>query len=348
VFGVSRSGAEQLAVVGLDYRAPSECPERAVFVRELETRTERVRTAEAGSQGLLVVEITGTAAAARGEISFREPGGRVTERSIDGASCKDLVDALALIAVVLVDPDAQREGEDEPAASSPSESAPGQAAAADDGTPDDGTASEAEKVAAVAPPTVERAPSAPTEGAKQPAEPTDRRWRFGVGVGAGIHAGTAPNPPIGIAIDASAELRRRGGFGLALGVSFHRAGSEPVQTEAGDAEFTWVAVRAWACPWHWPAVGQASLAACGSFEGGNLSGRGFNTVGGGVQDSLWLAPGLFGRGEIRPIDAVTITLDGGAAVPLFHTEFYFEPEIEAFQVPYVAPFASLGIRIQAN
>jgi hypothetical protein len=246
--------------------------------------------------------------------------------------------------VVLVDPDAQlgATGVDGAAGASTADE---QIPDAEPPAPDASDAEEAPDADSEEP-----APSSPepADTAPEPQSRSDESWRLGVGVGAGLHAGTAPNPPIGFFIDMNAEHRRRNAFGPALGLSIHRAESQPVRTAAGDAEFTWFAARAWVCPLHWPSAGLASVAACGAFEGGNLSGRGFNTEDEQIQDSLWLAPGLFARGELRPIDALTITLDAGAVVPLFHTDFFFDPEISAFEVPYVAPFANLGVRLQAD
>jgi hypothetical protein len=302
-----------------------------------------VRTAETGTQGILAVEIEGTSARARGRIVYREASGRVTERSIDGARCADLVGALALIAVVLIDPEAQADSEEAPVVA--------------EAVPEDANAAAAGSEAATTAEAREARPEVPasepgtraTPEAVAPREQASRqRWLFGAGVNAGIHTGVAPNRPFVFGVELHAERAPPQGFGVAFGLGVERAESQPVRTASGDAEFAWVAVRGWVCPMHWPSQGMASVAACGGFEGGNLRGRGLNTLDPQVQDSPWLAPVLFGRVELRPVDALTLSLDAGAAAPLLHTKFYFDPDIVAFQVPALAAFMGLAVRFHSE
>lgn len=357
---VARPAVAQVAVVGLEYRVPAECPARDVFVRELGARTNRVQTAGSGAQGTLFVDIS-RAGPLRGAILFREASGRETERSVVGESCDDVVRALALIAAVLVDPETQA-GAPLPSEESLASTVLGGAAVSEGGagSPPAGaaeaSATPADSVTAPVAP-ADREPVPVRRPARAPAvhdsaataSPAPKAsWHFGLGGGAALRTGVAPDAVFGFAVEASVERRLRKAFAFALGITVQRSQSGTVQTEGGDADFTWTAARLWMCPWRWPSAGSASLAACAAFEAGALKGRGFNTDQAEEQTTAWLAPGGFVRGEVRPAQILALALDAGFGVPLVRTDFYFDPGISAFKVPWLGAFAVLGIRLQTD
>jgi RNA polymerase sigma-70 factor (ECF subfamily) len=86
---LSAEARAEVAVVGLEYRAPAECPERDVFVQALEARTTRVRTAAVGAQGTLFIELAAAPNEVHGAILFREANGRETERAVTAPNCSD-------------------------------------------------------------------------------------------------------------------------------------------------------------------------------------------------------------------------------------------------------------------
>ncbi|HEY3498757.1 MAG TPA: hypothetical protein VGK73_28895 [Polyangiaceae bacterium] len=344
-----RPAAAELAVVGLEYRAPASCPSRDAFVRELEARSERVRTGEAGAQGTLSVQVVVAGSTVQGTILFREASGRGTERAVSGEGCDDVVRALALIAVVLVDPEAQL-GDAQGIEAAPAAADPvGSSSIADfEAAEASAAVSEAAPPDPPAPPAPPERPAAPRVGEKR-TEPRRAlveplHWRFGAGAGGAMHTGTAPDAMFGFALEASVERSRYRAFGLALGLTVQYGESSTLHTTGGDADFTWLAARVWACPVRWPSAGVASLAGCAAFEMGVLGASGFNTVDEEQPRTPWLAPALFGRAEVRPLDSLALTLDAGVAVPLVRTYFYFDPEIPAYQSG-VGAFAVLGVRV---
>ena len=85
-----------------------------------------------------------------------------------------------------------------------------------------------------------------------------------------------------------------------------------------------------------------------ALEGGLHSGNGFNTLDGDTQQSFWLAPGLFGRAEVRPLAILALALDVGAVAPLFRPLYYFDTGVEAFEAPVFAGIVAVGVRLQAE
>lgn len=106
-FGVAPRAHAETLPVEVSYSAPAGCGSRATFIAELTARTPRVRVVEAGEPGpALVVALADRPAGVVGELRLREPDGTETVRAVAGKTCEEVIPALALIAVVLVDPEA--------------------------------------------------------------------------------------------------------------------------------------------------------------------------------------------------------------------------------------------------
>jgi hypothetical protein len=104
--GAHGAHAEVLAV-HVRYSAPAGCSSRAAFVQELAQRTRRVRVVESTEPlPTLAVELADRGAKVLGELRLTETDGSETTRAVVGATCEEVVPALALIAAVLVDPEA--------------------------------------------------------------------------------------------------------------------------------------------------------------------------------------------------------------------------------------------------
>ncbi len=99
----ARADAER---IGVSYTAPAGCSSRDAFVRELRRRTTRVEVTDANDAGSrFVVELVDRGSQIVGRFDFIEPSGADTARAVSGATCDEVVPALALIAAVLVDPE---------------------------------------------------------------------------------------------------------------------------------------------------------------------------------------------------------------------------------------------------
>ncbi len=95
--------AEARGLSELDYRAPAGCPASAEFSDEIARRTPEwaARRAEL----VVAVEITAGANGFAGRVRL-ERARRETLRELHAASCSELVQALALIVAILIDPHA--------------------------------------------------------------------------------------------------------------------------------------------------------------------------------------------------------------------------------------------------
>jgi len=101
--GRVRAEAEAVRV---RYSAPAGCSSRAAFVRELTLRTPRIRVVEESEPStLFLVELADRSTGVAGELRWIERDGAETARAVSGATCEEVVSALALIAAVLVDPE---------------------------------------------------------------------------------------------------------------------------------------------------------------------------------------------------------------------------------------------------
>jgi hypothetical protein len=105
--GVTGRARAEALPVHVEYSAPAGCASRAVFVQELTARAPRVRVVDASEAApSLIVALADRSAGVVGELRLLEAEGTETVRTVTGKTCEEVVPALALIAVVLVDPEA--------------------------------------------------------------------------------------------------------------------------------------------------------------------------------------------------------------------------------------------------
>jgi hypothetical protein len=112
--GARRLGAQvpESASLQLDYAAPDGCPARARFEQRLRARLSR----HAG-RARLQVRIALAADGAVGEISLARPHGASAVRKLTARDCEEAVDALALVAALMLEPPPQARAEGTRAAS---------------------------------------------------------------------------------------------------------------------------------------------------------------------------------------------------------------------------------------
>jgi hypothetical protein len=81
------------------------CGSPEAFAAELQQRSERVRAARPGEAAFaLRIEVREHEGSLLGRLTLREPNGDVTVRAVPGATCEEVIDALLVIAAVLVQP----------------------------------------------------------------------------------------------------------------------------------------------------------------------------------------------------------------------------------------------------
>jgi len=294
-----------LQTLRVTYSAPAGCGSRATFVAELEARTPRVRVVDTQDLAAAVsVELADRPTGIVGQLSLREPDGTETLRAVAGKSCEEVVPALALIAAVLVDPEAITRAQ-----------TPAKAAPANEGS-----------------------------AAQPPRDDERPRFRPSLGTGVAVTSSVAPSLSVAPALELGLEMEQGGRRGPMLLLSFERFSSSTVTTHAGLADLSTLLGRVSLCPWRWPARGLAFLAPCGAFEAGSLHVDVSQTLDEKEPTVLWLAAGPDLHLELRPLAVLGLELDLLGIFPLVRDTFYFSPEIPVFSIPVVGWTGRVGVK----
>lgn len=269
----------------------------ATFASKLEQRSPRLRPASASERLALSFELNVERHAEKlsGRMSVHEIDGSETTRAVEGVTCDEVLSALALIAVVLVDPNALGESSSSPAAPAP-------------------------------------APVA--EARIQPTLPVGppRHWRFGAGVNGGIEGAVSPDVAVVAALQLEALLGGDGASAPRLTVAFERSAGNTVSTPSGDAHFVWTAARATGCLVRFPRSGPLAVRPCLFMDAGMLQGTGERTFRASSARLTWISLGALGHAELWPVPRLALGLDAGFAAPFVRDRFYFDPGDDASTV----------------
>ena len=304
----------------LEYWAHGECPDASEFARQIQTRAPRLRPAEGDEPALgFYAELDARGGSATGRLTARSPDGREVMREVRGATCDDVVTALALIAALAADPSQPVEVPPTRVKSAPPRRAPRSR---------DEPASEA----------VEPALSGPVAADPAP------RWTFGIGGGLGFDSSIAPSPGYGLGVGFEAEGAGGSAVRPLFSLSANRAAAASTETVAGNAAFTWLAFRLTGCPLRWPEQTPLFIRPCAFFDAGELEG----SVSLGARSSdvthAWFALGTFARIEALVGEVVSFQLDGGVIAPLERAGFRASSSDElAFQVPSAGVLGRIGL-----
>jgi hypothetical protein len=283
------------------YRASSTCSSVGSFEAEVQRRLPHAVTESGDAPFHFVVGVFPDEHRFVGELLLREASGRETTRRVSGASCDEVVSALALVATLLV----------ESSESATTTATPGPL-----------------------PPPIPRATrvSLPARTSEQTSR--RQRWRFGVGVL--YHAAVGPSPRSGVEWLGGAMLPWGRQQEMLLELSFQSTLEQVQATPGGTGSFDWRSLSLLACPLRWPTAGTLALRPCALAELGDLVGIGLDTQNAAEQRMLWVAPGAALRLELVLWGPLRVELGLGGVVPLVRDSFYFEPRTDenvAFRVP---------------
>lgn len=305
-------GEPPVQMLRVEYGAPAGCSSRAAFVAELEARTRRVRVVDTTEPiASIAVELGDRTTGIVGQLRLREPDGTETLRAVAGKSCEEVVSALALIAAVLVDPDAATHAAPPPTAPA---------------TP--------------APPAPAGSAPVPAPRAEEPA------WRLlpSFGAGLSVTSTVAPDPSFAPSLELGLHAERGAHHGPFLLLSFERFASSSVSTDAGVADFsTWLG-RLSLCPLRWPPTSSLSVAPCAAFEAGSLHVDVANTLDKQEPTVPWFAAGPGLHVEARPLRVLALELDLLGIFPLVRDSFYFSPNLPVFSVPVFGWTGRVGVK----
>jgi len=316
----------------LDYRVPAGCPAEATFTGLIARRTVRARR---GSEGegkyRFTVEVALNDTGARGTLRIAERDGASSERDVPARDCTNAIEAMALIAAVILDPRA-------------AVASPDSAGAAPETAPP--AASAAPAPAPRAPTVQEQKPAAPAPPPKQPApepETKSEPWRARLRVAGLLQGAVAPGAAVGAAAGIEVFQPRRGLFEPRAALTANFATAE-TSTRFGNATFLWYAGRVTACPLRWPERLPLVLRACAFADAGGLRGQGSNTQNARGSTAFWLSGGPGLEVEIALSSWLGLAVEGGLTVPAFHDSFIFVPQEVAHEVPGVGAWLAVSIR----
>lgn len=305
--------AGQLALtpgLSIDYQAPPECPNAASFEAQVVSRLADEKPLERREP--VRVRIGREAEGFHGSVELGEPP---TARELDSADCGELLQALALIAAVLLQSESESQS----------------------------------KPPRVETPAIAPAAALPSPARAQDTRATSPRWVAVLGLGGGIEQGSLPSPWLAPRIRLGMEFGRVLPWAAEIGVSATLPRSAEVSVEDTRATLRLSAARLDGCVTRrfdprW------QLAGCALFEAGRLDGR--SAMSSGAQHMLWLAPGIQLRAELVLGRPWSVFAQASDRWPLVRGRFAFSrpttpPTVAlAYEVPAQALAAEIGVFVR--
>ena len=326
----------------LAYEVPGgNCPTEADFEARVQSRTSLARFGESKGGWSAHVAVRALGGTYAGHLSFVGHSGRVTERDVEDIDCSEVVDALALITALAIDPNAAVSPRTPSLAdASPEAQTPTEAAAVDEGpTP---------------PPQAGAVPLLPTRLSvvPEPDESTARRrtgWRSYLAGTFVTLAGIAPDTIAGGGVFGEIAPDTRRWLAPTARLTIFAAENGVFATR--NASFLLVAGRMDVCP---ARVGSLdlSLRPCLAADIGGVRAEGIDVVvgGHGVPGSeFWFDFALLLRARWAPGGGrFFVEAEGGAFVPLDRASFVYENPLETIDTPWfvgVDGSLAMGLRL---
>lgn len=321
------------ASASLDLEAAADCATRTQLIARVATRSQNIQfvAPAAGVTALRVTIHAGARATVVGELGVSRPGGKRSLRRIVAPSCREAVDALALIVAITLDPAHAIADPAAVAATGAMETTPVE--------PPSGPSTDA------APPAPTPSPAGPEPSAAGEATPAGRAQSWlAAGAGARVMSGAAPRFMPGVAVHLAAGLNRASIWSPAARLSVAHVRVGGVSEPGGTADFTLDAGTLDACPLLFR-VPRLEARACAAVTAGRLTAQGSNTFSPRVQGRPFVTLGgsLLAAVALSPRFELVARLAAGA--PLVRDAFQFSPEV-FYRVGSVTLEADLGLAIR--
>lgn len=292
--------------VRLDYRAPDSCGDRAAFIGEIRSRTQRMREA-IDHEPARAVEVT--ISEVPGKVSGRlrvHDGTGVSERRLDGTSCESVISGLAFILALAIDPEASTTPR--PASTRP-----------------------------------ERSPSpapAPQPSRRSRLTPATRAWS--VGAQGSLRSAVAPKALVALGAYVKVDVRS-GIFADASAKLSVQRGQQTAHLEQGGAKFSWLDAHADACLWKLALSRAARLAPCAGIDAGVLRVSGVDAPNAESVTRPWLSLGGLLRLELRPTAWFAVEPEAGLGFPVVRDSFFLKPSSTVHEVPVADVHGGLSL-----
>jgi hypothetical protein len=302
----------------------AECSSATAFFDSVRARTARVTPAAAGeSAALLEVRLERSNGGMRGELRLRLEDGSVSTRSVGGASCEAVVEALALTAALAL--------ESAPAEPAPAEPAPAEPA----------RASEPQPALLQAPAaSASQRDEAPLE--PEPSTEQASRFRAELGVQAALARVVAPHLNVGGALSGRVRLERPGRFSPTLGVALLHADNGLFESSR-HAAMRLSGASLSLCPLRLRAA-RLALEPGAHVLGARLQAEGRELSDARSVARSWWGAGALMRGAVSLSSTWQVGAEAGVLAPLVERRFVALPsETSLGATPAVAPFANVGV-----
>lgn len=319
--------------IRVDYEAHDGCPDTAEFLREITGRTPLSRPATSDEEALEIrVRIEPSDGGSQGNLILGRPGW-LRERSVDGATCEEVVSALALITALAIDPHAvtaptpKREPEPRPTAATPDLLLP------------------LPLPAPWAPPLPDAARAMPPTS---PPARAPRRIPWEVGAFGDVAAEVLPRALFGGGIFVGAHLpstsRLEGSLRLSLALATTGAFAVP----PAGVRFTRGLARVDGCLFALRPLPRLSIEPCVAIEGGVFQAEGIGSAQVPLTESAvvpWAGATAFPRIDVD-LGSAFVEAQGGPVFSLVKRTFVFDnPRVVIHEVPPVTLGVSFGAGI---
>jgi len=273
---------------------PAACADSAGFVAALARRSTKLAPSPAAAD-TIAVELAEARGAVSGTLVVTRGGAASEPRSLEGASCDEVVRGLSLVAALVFDPEARLEPTPAPA------------------------------VSTAAPPR-DRAPASP-------AAPSWRLGAGG-GAGAMALGADAMSLAVGAFVELSRDAGGLTPA-LRLGFLRTTATATATSAAFGPvtADLALTVARASGCFARWDLGAGARVRPCILADAGVLSGTAGAPVAGESRSRGWIAPGLTARIEWEIMDNAFLEAEGAAVLPLLRDELGVEPRLTLYRAP---------------
>ena len=314
---VARRSAAQAApeAIAWTYRAPPECPPAEIFEREFESRTKRAElvTGLVNATRSFVVTLSSEPGRTVGRIEIDGPAGAVAKRVVAGHTCRGVVSALALVAVLAIDP---------LAAEAPSPQEP-----------------DSRRARAVPQPLPVAAPD------------NGRMWTSRTVVASGLEGGTViglfPNPAPSVSTFVEARRERSSVLSPSARLSLSASVSSSASVSPGSASFRWMAAGLDGCPFELRFAKGWRATPCALLQAGVLAGSGAGVATPEAESRRWIALGGAARLSWSFFGAFFAEAHGRMVAPLARDTFVFVlPErVVVHAIPAVLGSFELGVGV---